>query len=282
MKYRNNHHVIYGQNPHPLFLILCLSLLFAFVPAKANERKFTYVYETSVLAPGMRELEVWNTYRSERTYFFRQLDQSIELEFGIVDRLMGALYLNYEWNARDSNGDEPGGTMLHEQAANISTEMKYKLLDRVADPLGMAVYGEFTLGPDETEAEEKLILDTQFGDLLAATNIVLEQEWDTNLEDGVIRNSREWKLELDAGLSYSLTRQLSLGVELVQQNMFDQGEGENAALFLGPVVSYTGEQWWATWTFLPQVAGFAGSSGRPLNLNEFEKMQTRLMVSFHL
>lgn len=248
----------------------------------ANERRFTYIYETPVLSPGARELEIWNTYRSGKPWYFRRLDQRIELEFGVADRLMTSLYLNYEWKTADSNGDASGGEKESEQGASVSTEWKYKIFDRVGDPLGMALYGEFTLGLDERELEMKMILDKQIGRFLISGNLVMEYEWKDDLLNGVVGTEREMKLEFSGGISYNVTGQFAFGVEAVQQNIMVEGKVEHAALFAGPVVTYATEEWWATLTVLPHVAGLKGSTVSGLDLDEFERSQVRFLLSFHL
>jgi len=262
--------------------LLSLLLFMSKNVSSANERRFAYVYESSVLSPRARELEVWNTYRTGKPYFFRRLDQRLELEFGVADRLMTSLYLNYEWIMNDSNGNAPGGDLQSEQGASVSSEWKYKFFDRVADPLGLALYGEYTLGLHEQELEGKIILDKQVGRLLVAGNLVAEHEWKTDLRDGVVENATEVKLEINGGISFNITGQLSLGFEAIQQNVFEDGEIEHAALFAGPVVSYATDQWWVTLTVLPQIAGLAGAAVDGLNLEEFERSQVRLLLSFHL
>ena len=88
---------------HLFFSFLFLSLL---LPAAdfANERKFTYTYETLTLPPGTREIEIWNTYRTDKDYFYRRIDQRVEYEFGITENFMSAFYLNTSWRLQDSNG----------------------------------------------------------------------------------------------------------------------------------------------------------------------------------
>ena len=248
----------------------------------ANERRFGYVYETPVLSPGARELEVWNTYRSGKAYSFRRLDQRIELEFGVAERLMTAFYLNYEWKAGDANGSAPGGGRTTEQSASISNEWKYKVLDRVADPLGLALYGEYTLGLYERELEFKVILDKQLGRFLLAGNLVGEQEWEDELEDGVLETENELKFEVSGGVSYSMSAHFSLGLEVVEWNVLKEGRIEHAVLFAGPVLSYATEEWWATLSVLPQVTAFKGATMDGLDLEESERAQVRVLVSFHL
>jgi hypothetical protein len=260
-----------------LFSEVCIHII-----TLANERKFTYAYESSVLPAGARELEVWNTYRYGRQSFFRELDQRLEFEVGVTDKLMSAFYLNYESTLSDSNGTAPGGNFLFEHAVSISSEWKYKFLDRVADPVGLSLYGEYTLGLDVSELEGKVILDKQIGKVLAAANIVLSNEWKTNLENGSSQTESELELEFSGGISYSVSNTFSMGIEAFIQNLYEDGNLNHSAIFAGPVISFAQENWWATFTCMSQIRSFAGTTESSLDLDEFERMQFRLLFSFHL
>ena len=51
--------------------------------SSANDRHFTYNYETAVLAPGARELEVSNTLGVGRSDYYAKLDHRLEFEVGL-------------------------------------------------------------------------------------------------------------------------------------------------------------------------------------------------------
>ena len=70
--------------------------------AAASERHFTYTYESSVLRPGGREIEPWNTFRLGKSDFYSRLDTRIEAELGLTDRLQTSLYLNFKAVAADT------------------------------------------------------------------------------------------------------------------------------------------------------------------------------------
>ena len=80
----------------PAALMLCA---FA-TSARADERKFTYSYESKVLPQGAWEFEQWVTLRTRvesghvQFWQFRE-----EIEYGLTDRLTTALYLNWEYGA---------------------------------------------------------------------------------------------------------------------------------------------------------------------------------------
>jgi len=72
-----------------LFIFMCLPFL-----SNAQDRLFTYTYQSTVLNKGQRELEVWNTLRTGRDDFYARLDHRTEFEIGLGGRLQTAFYLN--------------------------------------------------------------------------------------------------------------------------------------------------------------------------------------------
>lgn len=265
-----------------IFLLIIISLILLRENLQGNDRKFTYTYETLTLPPGAREIEIWNTYRTDKDYFFRRLDQRIEFEFGITNHLMSAFYLNSSWRTQDSNGSKPGGEAVNQQEISISSEWKYSLLDRVANPIGLGLYGEATLGLNEVELEGKILLDKEINNFLFAFNGVVEQEWESGLNEGEIETEKELALEFNFGAAYLLPGGFSLGFEIRNHNVIVEREWKNSALFAGPVASYASENWWAALTILPQVTSFKGATKGKLVLDEHEKVEARLLFSFHL
>jgi hypothetical protein len=264
--------------------IILLTLFLIPETSSANERRFGYTTESSVLPVGAREIELWHTDRRGRGYFYQRIDQRVEYEFGVTDHLMSALYLNVTARSRDNNGDVPGGSKSSSTSFSISNEWKLKLTDRVADPFGTALYGELTIGTDKEELEAKFILDKQFRRVLFAADLVAEYESTTDVVNGAAEAEEEFKVKTGAGAAYLFDGGFGAGVEVRLDNIFLNGELEHSSIFAGPVLSYSTEEYWATLTFLPQVRSFKGgtTSGGTLDLGEFEQFQTRLLFSFHL
>ncbi|MFA6467312.1 MAG: DUF6662 family protein [Bacteroidota bacterium] len=266
------------------YLLLCIISLAGLQDLFSNERKFAFTYETSVLPKGAREIELWNTDRRGRAYFYRRLDQRIEYEFGVTDNLMSAVYLNYTWRVRDSNEGAPGGAKSSSYSMSISNEWKYKLMDRVADPFGFAVYGEWTVGPDKQELEGKLLFDKQLSNLLFALNAVGEQEWSYDVVNGTTEIEEELIAEIDLAAAYEFTPHFSVGLEALQKTVFINGSLKHSSLFAGPSIAFSNEYFWTVLTIQPQLTSFKGATTQngSLDLGEFEKVQTRLLFSFHL
>lgn len=244
--------------------------------AWANERHFTYTYESAVLPKGEREIEVWMTPRLGKEDYFARFDQRLEFEVGLTDRLMLALYLNTE--AKTAQVGDAYETEF--EFGGFSTELKYKLLDPVADPVGLALYGEFTGSTNEMEVEGKIILDKRVGNFLFAANLVGEYEWEF---EGPNELEREVVAEVDLAGSYFLSDRFSLGLELRNHNEFTDEGWEHSALFAGPVLAYGGDTWWVAVTGLAQLPALkkAEDSTSNLILDEHEKFNGRILFAFH-
>lgn len=269
----------YTKNAVATASLTALGVLALLPAASATERRFTYTYESSTLGAGEREIEPWTTFRLGRQQYYRALDNRLELEFGLTDRLMMAWYLNLSTETADVPGATPGTfDRQTEFEHGISSEWKYKLLDPVADPLGLALYLEGAATTKEVELEGKIILDKRMGDFLTALNIVGEYEW--NSASGITKQEKYF--EFDAAGAYFFTPTFSAGVELRDHNEIDDG-WEFSVFSAGPVVSYSTETWWATLTVLPQLANLKRKTedASVRELEEHEKVATRLIFGAH-
>jgi hypothetical protein len=238
--------------------------------AAASERHFTYTYESSVLRPGGREIEPWNTFRLGKSDFYSRLDTRLEAELGLTDRLQTSLYLNFKAVAADT----PLGRTSTTELQGISSEWKLKLSDPVADRAGVALYGELSAGPSEVELEGKLILDRRVGRLLGALNLVAEHEW--NFDEPEMK--RETAFEVDAAACWFLTPRLTAGLEIRSHTVVPPGEQPTrSALFLGPTVSFAKDGWWVAASVLPQVRALRGASDGHLDLEEHERVEVRVL-----
>ena len=130
--------------------------------------------------------------------------------------------------------------------------------------------------------EGKILLDKQFDKILLAFNGAVEQDWETELDNGKANTEEEVSFEFDLGVSYQATNSFSFGFELRNHNIIADGSLDHSALFAGPVASYTAENWWATLTLLPQLTSFKKTTNGNLDLAEYEKVQARLLFSFHI
>lgn len=262
-----------------LLLVVMISLGRAY----AQDRLFTYTYQSLVLNKGQKEIEVWTTLRSGREEYFRGIDHRLEFEIGLGKKLQTAFYLNYGY----SKGIETRNEIQSANTQNsysFSNEWKLKLTDPVANSLGSALYFEYGIGSDEAELEGKIILDKQVGRTLHALNMVGEYEFEKEFgsESGNLEaeTEREAYVEFDYAFSYRIKDGLALGLEARNQNQFSvSNELESSVLSLGPCLSYYTSDFWLNFTLMPQIANFKGGG---LELTEHEKIQIRLAFSFAL
>lgn len=261
--------------------ILFLLAILNFHLTYGQDRLFTYTYQSNVLSKGQKELEIWNTLRSGRNDYYARFDNSTEFEIGLGSKLQTAFYLNLSsiTSVTDINNVKSIGT---EHEFGFSNEWKLKLMDPVANPVGLALYFEYGIGSSEYDVEGKLIIDKRINDLTIAANAVYELEYLPGIEAGRTRWEKENKADLDLAFAWSFNPRFALTLENRFRNVFDDGELRHSSLYSGPGISWVQNSFWINFTVLPQVASFRGQGGSSLNLDEFEKIQFRLLFSYVL
>lgn len=253
------------------------------IPLKADERRFTYVYEPETLPEGAFEFEKWVTLRTGRSKEvgqenFNRWDLRQELEYGVTDWYTAALYLNEK--AESYREPATGANESEFEWKGLSLENRFNVLNPATHPIGVTLYLEGRYSGEEAAVEEKLIIGQRHGHWKWAFNLEHETEWEDNLRE------TEGELGASLGIARDLGKHWALGVEFRNQNTLPEyHEWENSALFLGPVVSYRHEKWWAALTVMPQVYGWNNSSsqdGNPhLELNDHEKVNVRLLFGLN-
>jgi len=258
------------------------------IGARADEKRFTYSYEPETLPQGGMEFEQWITLRTQRTkggsvqqqnYNLWELRE--ELEYGVTDNYSVALYLNTAAESFRDVSQNPASDSSKFDFKGISVENRYMVLNPANHAVGLTLYLEPRFSGEEAEIEQKIILGQRHGDWKWAFNLTHATEWEDNL------HKTEGELEASLGLARDLGKHWSLGLEVRDHNELpDYRKWENTALFLGPVVSYRQEKWWAALTVMPQIFG-ANFGGDPdgnglLELEGHERVNIRLVfgISF--
>lgn len=266
------------------YLVLFGVLLFIFPAAFSQDRIFTYTYQSQVLAPHEVELEVWNTLRWGRAGFYRALDQRMEFEIGLARNIQTAFYLNHLSVSTAANAPESmaSGSYLESRSEmSFSNEWKLKLMDPVADPVGLALYAEYSIAPSEIELEPRLILDKLVGRTLLALNVAAEFGSEQEIEpDGTERLERETRIDINLAAGVRVGEGVHLGVEFFSRSEIEEGNLSYSSLFAGPTLSFAADRFWGNATFLPQVAALKGATDGSLALEDAERYQTRLMFSY--
>jgi hypothetical protein len=259
--------------------IIILIFLVTSVIINGQDRLFTYTYQSTVLSKGQKEIEIWNTIRTGRSEYYSRLDHRTEFEIGLGGRLQTAFYLNL--TTKSAAVDENLTKVLEtENEIGFSNEWKLKLLDPVANPLGLALYGEYGISSNEYELEGKLIIDKQINKFVIASNAVFELEM-APVPDLVGTNwEKEKKFDLNLALAYHVKPSFAITIENIIKNVYVDNALEHSALYAGPGFSFASEKFWLNCTLLPQLKSFKGHTNDSLNLNEFEKIQIRLLFSY--
>jgi hypothetical protein len=217
------------------------------------------------------------------------LDQRLEFEIGLTDKLQTSFYLNSEHKAFGAHLDTLGGIpdttvngIFNESRFSVSSEWKLKLSDPVANRIGSALYAEFTFGTNEIEIESKLILDKKTEKNVLAFNIVGEYEMGFDVKKGKTEIEKEMQAEFSLAYMRMFKPHFGIGLEAREQNVFVDGKKEHSALFGGPTLSYLGDSFFIILNASPQWASLLVNENNPekLDLNEYEKMQLRLLIGF--
>jgi hypothetical protein len=235
---------------------------------------------------GGMELEQWVTLRSQRsekgdepTENFNLWQLSTEIEYGFTDNYTVGLYLNF---ASESFRDLTTGEDVSEfEFEGVSIENRYMVLNPADHAIGLTLYLEPTFSGSEAELEQKIIIGQRYGDWKWAANLVHATEWEDNFHE------TEGEFEATFGLARDLNPNWALGFEFRNHNEIPEYETwENTAFFLGPVVSYRQEKWWATLTVLPQIYGknFVGNpdGNTSLELEGHERVNIRFVIGIEL
>lgn len=265
-------------------VVSTLALGFCVLTATADERRFTYTYEPELLPKGGMEFEQWVTLRTQRTsggevkqgnYNLWEIRE--ELEYGVTDNYSVSLYLNTAAESyRDYSKDPPQDTSSFD-FKGISMENRLMVLNPATHAVGLTLYFEPRYSGDEAELEEKILLGQRHGDWKWALNLSHATEWSDNL------HTVEGEVEVSVGVARDLNPHWSLGIEARDHNELpDYRMWENTALYVGPVLSYRQERWWAALTVMPQVFG-ANWNGNPggdsqLELEAHERYNIRLLL----
>jgi hypothetical protein len=273
-----------NSNKMRLPVVGLLAGALSFWTARADERRFTYTYEPETLPQGAMEFEQWITLRTQRTSGGQVQQQNYnlwelreELEYGVTDNYSVSLYLNANSESYRDVSQQPAQDVSHFDFKGVSIENRYMALNPAEHAVGLTFYLEPRYSGDEAEIEEKIILGQRHGEWKWAFNLSHATEWTDNL------HTIEGEVEASVGVARDVGKNWSLGLEVRDHNELpDYRIWENTAVFVGPVVSYRQEKWWAAFAVLPQVYG-TNFNGDPdndpnLELEAHEKVNIRLLI----
>lgn len=250
---------------------------------RADERRFTYVYEPETLPAKAFEFESWATLRAERNQKvgqqrYKRWDLRQELEYGVTDWYTAALYVN----EKAARYRDPGtGVKSSEfEWKGLSLENRFNVLNPATHKIGLTLYLEGRYSGVEAAFEQKIIIGQRHGDWKWAFNLEHETEWEDQL------TKVEGKVGTSFGLARDLGKHWALGLEFRNENILPRYKTwENSALYLGPTLSYRQQKWWAALTVMPQIYGWnkdgSADGNRYLELVDHEKVNVRLLFGFN-
>ncbi len=195
-------------------------LLVGLSTARADRRTLSQAYEYATQPAGNLELEIWNDLFPNHGDVSQDIQQRVELEYGITDHLDVSLYHVFDWSEGEGGFD---GWRL---------ETRCRFGEKDAWPLDVMVYLEGERPADLAapfELEEKLILGKDFGPVGVVLNLVGEERLAAGARAGQ-------RAEVDFGVRYEVVPWLRLGVEAYELFRTHDYEPENA-LYAGPSIS---------------------------------------------
>jgi hypothetical protein len=210
--------------------------------ARADDQPFVTIYTTDIDTQGEREIEQWLGWKADHaSESSNEFISRSEFEYGVTDDLQSALYLNYDW----SRAHAPSGPAETASFGGVSGELIYRVLNVYFDPIGLAFYIEPMIGAHARSFETKILAQKNFlnDTVRIALNVNFEDRWD---KDSLANWNKGSALELDIGVSYNLTPDLSLGLEFDNERGYDglilggSASPASNAFYLGPTVQYIG------------------------------------------
>lgn len=240
-------------------------------PARAAERDFAFTWTSHVLERGRDDLEVWLTPRIARA---APGDTTTELRFvwthGVVRHLEAQLSLDTAFLSSDraQPAVDPRLTSLWRWAPF-----------RADGPVGLALLGRASLGPDAFDVEARVIADAQLGDTLLAVNAAATQSF---LWNG--RDDTTTRVEGSFGAAYAVAPFARVGLEVRPKASWARGAYQGTALYVGPSLAFRFKPVWFALSATAQVAAHQAEEDRgprePLALRDDERFVLRFTFGF--
>lgn len=272
----------------------------------ADENLLGYTTGAETLPQGTSEAYFYLTHHNGKRYgsYNAQYIRG-EYEYGISDRLTGAVYVNGyrhdydcgEGCAGEENDREFPGKKDKFQLSGVSVELKKMLLSPYEDDLGVSLYGELTYDSVDSisgekgrgwELETKVIFQKPYmdGQLQWINNLELEAEsWKAKGESETeYAVAPRWR----TGAVYRFAPNWYIGAEgWIDMEILNPTDGhwefDHWDAFLGPSIHYGGEKYWATLTAVKQIAGSNEAKDNVVgrHLADHEKNEVRLKLGYN-
>lgn len=284
-------------------------LLATILSAQADESLFGELKGAETLPEGALELVQHFNHRSDKGKgSYTALDSKTELEYGITNRLTGAVYLKSQAIRTEGlliNGYLPKDESYGLTASGVEGSLKYNFLSPAKDDFGLAGYlsADYSwLDPHSGQKKDKFTIETKLlaqkylldGQLIWVGNLGMEatmakRQPIANLPDDIEWSSKpemEIGFSVGTGLSYRFAPNWFVGAEVLYEAEHETEVGrERWSIHAGPSIHYGGKKWWTTLSWLPQIRGggetYTGQSDLNLHLIEKTKQEVRFKIGFN-
>lgn len=245
-------------------------LAFAASGARADRRYFVQSYTPYLGESGELELEAHSIARSgQGDSTGTAWENRIEFEYGVTDRLTGAMYLNFV---------QPQGADASSKFDGPSLELIYQLSEPGELFVDPAAYFEVRANGSEVEMEPKLLLGKRIHQLVTVVNLVGEFE---HVHAGEDKGTTEKALGLTVGMSREIGKVFAIGLEGVYTREFQDEGPDDSRVLLGPTINLQTPKIQLALGWHPQITGNPESSGG-LNLTDFPRSEVRLTLGVDL
>lgn len=266
-----------------LSLVFAASLLGATLFASvthAGARRFAFSREPSVLDPGDAKFNAWTTVRAGREEYYNAIDQRLQFGLGLVPNLEASLYWNFSSVSQTRGASFDGEYRdTNFSLGSVSGEWRYRFLDPVADPLGLALSFEAGYGPNLVDLGGRAIFGKQLRDWLLVLNLLGTQRYESSVTGTVSRQA----LGATLSLGYYFTPTLVGGLEIVNSTLLDTGELTTSTIYAGPSLAFESAHYFLVLTAAPQVfAPKKADDDAYFELEQNEHLWTRLVLGFRL
>lgn len=284
---------------------VAVAMTVAISPASA-ESLLGYISGADTLPQGAQEGVLTATQRSDKgPGRYTAHDVEAKFEYGFTPRVSGALALeamSIDTSGLRIDGYLPADEEFGLRASGVEGELKYRFLSAAIDPLGLSAQVSLAhswIDPhsgqdkDTTSLEltlqaQKFFLDDQ---LVALVNLGWESTYARRAEIDDLPPDFDWptdpEMEIElkggAGLSYRAAPRWFVGAETFYETEFETEVGqERWSWFAGPSLHYADQRWWATLTWVTQLAGggetYEGQTDTDLHLIEKTENEYRLRI----
>lgn len=282
-----------------LFL-LCSLFILSTKTASAQDRFFAFTSQSNVIPKGTRSLELWYAKKSGGQVFFNGNYTRIGLKMGLGKNVLSAFYANLSTEAlvpteidHTNKKVRMYGALTKTTDISFTNELKVKILDPVANPIGLAINNEITLGSQFMRITPRLILDKRVGRNFFDFNFLaeIEKRWESEsngdvmtTQAPVVTSEVEIPFELSMGyMRFLKGDKVGFGFEVRNHNEIFKGVGlEHSVVFLGPALHLQDDKWFFNITALSQLGNLHKSWIAPESkvLDEHQNFELRTSLGF--